>query len=234
MVADVRLRIDDLDAHHGPGQVLHGVSLQVPAGECLALLGRNGMGKTTLVRTVMGLHPASSGSVSLDGRAITDWPPRDRHAAGVELVAQGHRVFRSLTVAENLAVVEGIDLVRRDRMLERFPILSDRLHQRADSLSGGQQKMLMVARALVTDARLVLMDEPSEGLDPTRIRRVAEAVRDLTAAGTAVLLVEQRLGFALEVADRVAVIERGAIVSEAPADQARADPTALRRELGLA
>lgn len=229
-----RLLVDHLDAHHGAGQVLHGLSLQVAPGECLALLGRNGMGKTTLVRTVMGLHPASAGTIALDGTDITALPTRQRHAAGMEVVAQGHRVFRSLTVAENLAVVGGIDLVRRDRTLERFPILSERLHQPADSLSGGQQKMLMVARALVTDARLVLMDEPSEGLDPTRVRRVGDAVRDLTSAGTGVLLVEQRLGFALAVADRVAIIERGAIARELDAGPAREDPAVLRRALGLA
>lgn len=233
-MGDPRLQVDRLDAHHGAGQVLHGLSLQVAAGECLAVLGRNGMGKTTLVRTVMGLHPATAGTVAVDGTDVTAWTPQRRHAGGMELVAQGHRVFRSLTVAENLAVVAGLDLGRRDRMLERFPILSERLHQRADSLSGGQQKMLMVARALVTDARVVLLDEPSEGLDPTRVGGVASAITDLVAGGAAVLLVEQRLGFALDVADRVAVIERGSVTEVLDAATARHDPALLRHELGLA
>lgn len=227
------LEVVDLDAHHGPGQVLHGLSLTLGAGTCLAVLGRNGMGKTTLVRTLMGLHPTSSGRIVLDGHDLTARDARARQAAGMALVGQGHRVFRSLTVAENLAVVRGADPARQARVLDRFPILSQRLGQVAASLSGGQQKMLMVGRALMADARVVLMDEPSEGLDPTRVARVAEAVTDLVDRGRGVLLVEQRLSFALEVADHVAVMERGVLVTHLTADEARGDPGALRRHLGL-
>ncbi len=227
------LEVEALDAHHGPGQVLHGVTLSLPAGSCLAVLGRNGMGKTTLVRTLMGLHPVSAGRVLLDGTDLAGLDARARQDAGMALVAQGHRVFRSLTVAENLAVVQGADPARRDAVLARFPILAQRLDQVAASLSGGQQKMLMMGRALVAPARVVLLDEPSEGLDPTRVARVAEAVRDLVADGAAVLLVEQRLGFALDVADEVTVMERGALTTWLTAAEARADPAALRRHLGL-
>ncbi len=227
------LEVRSLDAHHAAGQVLHGVDLSINAGTCLAILGRNGMGKTTLVRTVMGLHPASAGQVLLDGTDLTITGARERQGAGMALVAQGHRVFRSLTVAENLAVVRGADPDRRAAVLARFPILAERLDQVAASLSGGQQKMLMVGRALMADARCVLLDEPSEGLDPTRVGRVADAITELTDRGSAVLLVEQRLAFALAVADRVAVMERGSLVTHLSAQEARADPAALRRHLGL-
>lgn len=228
------LEVRGLDVHHGPGQVLHQLHLSLGSGSCLAVLGRNGMGKTTLVRTLMGLHPTSAGHVELDGQDLAGLDARARQAAGMALVAQGHRVFRSLTVAENLAVVRGADPARREAVLARFPILAERLDQVAADLSGGQQKMLMLGRALMAPARVVLMDEPSEGLDPTRVTAVAGAVRDLVADGAGVLLVEQRLAFALAAADEVAVMERGSLVAHVSADEARDDPASLRRSLGLA
>lgn len=222
-----------IDAHYGSSHVLHDAAVQVEAGECLAVLGRNGMGKTTLVHVLAGLHPVSSGTVRFKDVDITGMSAQARNHRGMALVPQGHRVFGSLTVAENLAVAA------RDRssigdVMTRFPILADRRLQFAGNMSGGQQQILALARALVADADLVLMDEPSEGLDPKRIGQVGEVIRDLTARGCAVLLVEQRVTFALEAADHVAIMERGSIESVTTVADARAHPERIRAQLGLA
>ena len=228
------LEIIDLVAHHGPGQVLYGIGLEVAAGECLAVLGRNGMGKTTLVHTVAGLHPATAGRIVQDGVDVTDVTAEQRSRTGMALVPQGHRVFGSLTVAENLAVAARPGPHDLASVMTRFPILQERADQRAGDLSGGQQQILVVARALVANPRLVLMDEPSEGLDPRRVAMVTRMVEDLVGAGSGVLLVEQRLGFALRVATRVAVMERGSLTLVEDADAARSDPATLHDLLGLA
>ena len=227
-----------LNTFYGPSQVLHDCGVEVAEGECLAVLGRNGVGKTTLVHSLSGLLPLSSGTVTLDGRDISSLPPEKRLVAGMTLVPQGHRVFRSLTVEENLTVS-----MRRkggheprwslDDVYERFPILRDRARQSAGSLSGGQQQMLAVARAMLGNGRIVLMDEPSEGLDPHRVAMIGAIVRELKERGTSVLLVEQRVAFALKVADRVAFMSRGEVVETRPAQQVRDDPAIVTRNLGL-
>jgi len=227
------LEVRDLTTHHGSGQVLYGVSLAVGAGECLAVLGRNGMGKTTLVHTVAGLHPATGGQVLLDEVDVTTVAAEQRNRAGMALVPQGHRVFGSLTVTENLAVAARPGPHDVESVLDRFPILRTRSGQRAGNLSGGQQQVLVVARALVANPAVVLMDEPSEGLDPRRVGMVVRMVDDLVAAGTGVLLVEQRVGFALRVATRVAIMERGTITREMDVADARGDPEAIHDLLGL-
>lgn len=228
------LEIHDLVAHHGSGQVLYGIGLEVAAGECLAVLGRNGMGKTTLVHTVAGLHPATAGRIVVDGVDVTAMTAEQRSRAGMALVPQGHRVFGSLTVAENLAVAARPGPHDMASVMARFPILGERADQHAGDLSGGQQQLLVVARALVANPRVVLMDEPSEGLDPRRVAMVTGMVEDLLAAGSGVLLVEQRLGFALRIATRVAVMERGSLTLVEDAAAARTDPTTLHDLLGLA
>lgn len=228
------LEVEQLTAHYGSSQVLHGTTLTVAGGECLAVLGRNGMGKTTLVHAITGLHPISSGRVLLDGEDVTAMAAEKRNHAGMALVPQGHRIFRSLTVHENLAVAaaSGATWSIAD-VVDRFPILGDRREQFAGNLSGGQQQMLALARAMVADAEVVLMDEPSEGLDPRRVQTVAGVVDDLVAAGRGVLLVEQRVAFALQVATRVCIMERGAIHEVMDADAARADPARIHDMLGL-
>lgn len=227
-----------LNTFYGPSQVLHDCEVAVAEGECLAVLGRNGVGKTTLVHSLSGLIPVRDGSVTLGGRDIFSLPPEKRLAAGMALVPQGHRVFRSLTVEENLKVS-----IRRkggygtrwtlDDVYERFPILRDRARQSAGSLSGGQQQMLAVARAMLGNGRLVLMDEPSEGLDPHRVAMVGAIVRELKERGTSVLLVEQRVAFALKVADRVAFMSRGELVETLTVEEVREDPEIVTRNLGL-
>lgn len=226
--------VDGLVAHHGSGQVLHDVRLAVGAGECLAVLGRNGMGKTTMLDVLAGLHPASAGRVLLHGEDVTRLPAEERNHRGMALVPQGHRVFASLTVAENLAVAARPGPVSVGQVLEQFAILGGRRQQPAGTLSGGQQQVLVLARAMVANPGLVLMDEPTEGLDPRRVGLVGDAIGDLKDRGTGVLLVEQRLAVALDVADRVAVMERGRIESTVPVARARAHPARLRAELGLA
>jgi branched-chain amino acid transport system ATP-binding protein len=231
------LEAQGLDTYYGPSQILHGCSIDVAEGECVALLGRNGVGKSTLIHTLGGLAPVKAGTVRLDGQDITSWPPERRLAAGMTLVPQGHRVFRSLTVEENLMVAErkssGAGAWNRDDVLARFPILGDRAAQSAGSLSGGQQQMLAVGRAMLGNGRLMLMDEPSEGLDPQRVALIGSILNEVKGRGTAVLLVEQRVNFALRVADRVAFMVRGEIVEVLDGDVVRADPSAVTVHLGL-
>ncbi|CAN5641268.1 ABC transporter ATP-binding protein [soil metagenome] len=231
------LEAHGLTAFYGPSQVLHGCSIDVADGECVAVLGRNGVGKTTLVHALTGLMPITAGSVRLDGQDLAHRPVEKRLAAGLTLVPQGHRVFRSLTVAENLAVAvrqqNQAGAWRTDDVLQRFPILDERAEQSAASLSGGQQQMLAVARALLGNGRLMVMDEPSEGLDPHRVALIGRILAELKDRGTAILLIEQRVAFALKVADRVAFMERGEIVETVSGDEVRADPESVARNLGL-
>lgn len=226
-----------LDTFYGPSQVLHECDIDVREGECLALLGRNGVGKTTLVHSLSGLLPLAAGSVTFAGQDISSLPPEKRLVAGMTLVPQGHRVFKSLTVEENLEVClrrnAASDDWGMDEVYERFPILAQRTSQSAGSLSGGQQQMLAVAQALLGNGRLVLMDEPSEGLDPQRVALIASIVRELKARGTSVLLVEQRVAFALQSADRVAFMARGQVTETLDADVVRDDPEVVTRNLGL-
>jgi len=230
------LEATDLDAFYGPSQVLHGCAVDVSEGECVALLGRNGVGKTTLVHTLAGLHAAKRGTVSFEGRDITHLTPEKRFRRGITLVPQGHRIFRSLTVAENLSVAlrpvpqGGWQL---EDVFDRFPILTERADQEAGSLSGGQQQMLAVGRAMLGNGRLMLMDEPSEGLDPQRVALMADIIKEVKGRGTSVLLVEQRVAFALKVAERVAFMVRGEIAETLPAETVRRDASIVTRNLGL-
>ncbi|WP_052665238.1 ABC transporter ATP-binding protein [Nitriliruptor alkaliphilus] len=231
------LEARDLDTYYGPSQVLHGCNIEIAEGECVAVLGRNGVGKTTLVHSLAGLIAVRGGSVHFDGKDITKAPPEKRLVAGVTLVPQGHRVFRSLTVTENLTVAErrsdAEGTWRIDDVYDRFPILRERAKQSAGNLSGGQQQMLAVARAMLGNGRVVLMDEPSEGLDPQRVTLIGDIITELKRRGTAVLLVEQRVAFALKVADRVAFMVRGEVVESLDGDVVRADPDLVTRHLGL-
>jgi branched-chain amino acid transport system ATP-binding protein len=231
------LEARDLDTYYGPSQVLHGCSIDVAEGECVAVLGRNGVGKTTLVHSLSGLIETRGGHVRFDGADVTKAPPEKRLVAGMTLVPQGHRVFKSLTVAENLQVCErATDAPGAWTMadvLERFPILEERSRQSAGNLSGGQQQMLAVARAMLGNGRIMLMDEPSEGLDPARVTLIGDIIRELKQRGTSVLLVEQRVSFALKVADRVAFMVRGEVVETLDAAAVRAAPERVAHHLGL-
>jgi branched-chain amino acid transport system ATP-binding protein len=212
------LELVDLEAGYASARVLNGVSLTVGEGEVVALLGRNGMGKTTLLRTVCGLRPPArtAGTVRFRGTDIGVLAAHDVARAGISIVPQGRRVFASLTVEENLRIARrkrGRDEWDIGTVYELFPRLRERSKQRAGTLSGGEQQMLAIGRALMANPHLIIMDEPSEGLSPTVVGQVGERIRDVRSRGHGVLLAEQNVDLALSVADRVAVIGDGGVLS---------------------
>jgi branched-chain amino acid transport system ATP-binding protein len=211
------LQVEQLDARHGLLHAVRSVSLSLDAGEVLALVGANGAGKTTLLRTVAGAHPASGGRVLLDGADVTRVPAHRRVGRGIALVPEGRRLFAQLTVEENLLVARTGRKGRFDaeRLLEAFPLLAPLRHQRAGTLSGGQQQATAIARALMSNPRVLLLDEVSLGLSPAAVDGVYAALSGLIADGeTTIVLVEQDLGRALRVASRVACLLEGQIVLE--------------------
>ncbi len=216
------LDVDDLTSGYDEAVVVRGVSIAVAPGEIVALLGKNGMGKSTLLKTVMGFLPARSGRVALHGRDITGEPPHRIARQAIAYTPQEQAIFQDLTVAENLRLGQPKDILFDEelaRIGKVFPFLRERLTQRAGTLSGGEQKMLLIARALMARPRLMLVDEISEGLQPSIIERLAEALvaeRDRTSV--AILLVEQNVRFALRVADRWAVLKLGEIDDEGSSD----------------
>jgi branched-chain amino acid transport system ATP-binding protein len=215
------LEIDDLHTYYGDSHVLQGATLRAERGKVTAVLGRNGVGKTTLCRSLTGLTPARRGRVVLDGMDLTRLPPHRVSEAGVSLVPQGRRIFVSLTVHENLLIAArppksgaGWNV---DRVFALFPRLAERRHHGGNDLSGGEQQMLAIARALMANPLLLVMDEPTEGLAPALVAEVARLIERLRDEGTTVLLVEQNAAFAVEVADATHVMHQGTIVhSSAP------------------
>jgi branched-chain amino acid transport system ATP-binding protein len=228
------LAVEDIHTYYGDSYILQGVSLQVNAGEVVAILGRNGVGKTTLVRSVIGLTPPRRGSIVFNGEDVTHLPAHRIARMGIGLVPQGRRIFRSLTVRENLAVVERPPgRWSLDPVLELFPNLRRRLRSLGGKLSGGEQQMLAAGRALVTNPQLMLMDEPSEGLAPLVVRELGRVIDALKSARTAVLLVEQQLRFALRHADRVYVMSKGRIVHHCKPAELADDAETRARYLGV-
>ena len=231
------LEVRDLHSFYGDAHILRGASLDVPQGRVVALLGRNGMGKTTLIRSIMGLAPprVAQGSVRYRGAELRGSRPHTIAQKRIGLVPQGRRLFPSLTVAEHLTMA-GTRPDRRwtvERVFQLFPRLAERRSHRGTQLSGGERQMLAVARALMLDPELLLMDEPSEGLAPVMVRHLEGIIRELGSTGLAILLVEQNLYSALAVADSVYILETGAIVYHGAADQLREDHAAMRRFLGV-
>jgi branched-chain amino acid transport system ATP-binding protein len=231
------LEVLDLSAGYATGTVLRGVSLTVAEGELLALLGRNGMGKTTLLRSIAGLRPPvlTRGSIRVAGEEVSTLPSYRVARRGVSLVPQGRRVFGSLTVEENLRIVarpnRGWDLAR---VYDLFPRLVERRSQASSTLSGGEQQMLAIGRSLMTNPRLLLMDEPSEGLAPAVLDLILDRLRQIKLQGQAVLLAEQNVDLALEVADRVCILgEAGTIGWSGPPATLRDNPAILRELVGL-
>lgn len=210
----VLLRISNVHAHYGLSHVLHGISLEIPDGSITAIAGRNGVGKTTLINTIMGLIPVSSGSIEYRGVDLTRRPAHERQRLGLALVPQGRRTFRTLTVEEHLHLIPAAKQGRftPDYLYGIFPRLKERRSSLARTLSGGEQSMLAIARALTANPRLLLMDEPTEGLAPLLVKTVRDVVLQLRELGITVLLVEQNLAFAHAVADRVAIMDRGQVI----------------------
>ncbi len=230
------LTLDAVQAQYGKSRVLHGVSLRVGRDEIVVIVGRNGVGKTTTLEAVLGLVEVTAGDVRFDGEPITRLAAWQIPRRGIGYVPQGRRIFPELSVRENLEIgcVSGaLDRGLLDRVFDYFPRLQERLWQPGGTLSGGEQQMLAIGRALLGKPRLLLLDEPSEGLMPSLVQLVEETIRRLRADGTAVLLVEQNIQTALALADRVYVMEKGEIRLEARPAELRASPEILQRYLGV-
>jgi ABC-type branched-subunit amino acid transport system ATPase component len=230
------LEVAGLIAGHGDGSVLQGVDLTVARGEVLGLMGRNGMGKTTLLRRLVGLLPPRAGRIALDGEDVSAWPSHRLARAGLGYVAQGRELFDELTVEQNLRL-GGLGR-GRSRVDERvhawFPILAERRRQRAGTLSGGEQQMLAIARALAAAPKLLLLDEPSEGVQPSVVQEIAFRLGEIAAAtGLTVLLVEQNVDLVTTLADRVAFMDRGRIVETCAVGALAVADGPLQRHLGL-
>ena len=230
------LDVRDIHAAYGQVNVLYGISLTAEAGQIHCLLGRNGAGKTTILKSIMGLLPLSSGEVSLDGETISTLPAHEIPRRRIGYVPQGRRLFPELTVAENIEVglmTCGEGRATRDWVLEIFPRLHERLSQTAGTLSGGEQQMLATARALCLRPRVLLLDEPTEGLQPSVIEQIRQVIVRMKEEGVAIVLVEQRVDAVLSIADRVSFIENGRNVETMEAAAVAGEPEKLKRYLGV-
>ncbi len=237
MASDIALpvlAVESVHVYYGNSHILHGVSLAVGPGEIVCLLGRNGAGKSTTVRSIIGFTPPRRGVVLFEGQPIHQRQPDEIARLGIGLVPQGRRIFGDLTALENLRIA-----VRRregdwplERVFALFPFLRERAQQRGATLSGGEQQMLAIARALLGNPKLMLMDEPSEGLAPVVLREVREVILRLKAQRLSILLVEQNLGLALSVADRVYIMNKGEIVFHGTPERLEGDPSTRSRYLG--
>ncbi|HXE86212.1 MAG TPA: ABC transporter ATP-binding protein [Hyphomicrobiaceae bacterium] len=230
------LNVSAIDGWYGNVQVLRDLYLSVTAGEVLCMLGRNGAGKTTSLKAIMGLIRPRSGSIRLDGVELTSLPAHEIPKQGIAYVPQGRRLFAELTVAENLEIglmARGRGHATLERALALFPILRERLRQRSGTLSGGEQQMLAIARALCVEPKVLLLDEPTEGLMPAMIAAIRDCVRQLREQRVAIVLVEQRVDAVLPVADRVAFIENGRTREVVDVATLRGDLTLVHRYVGV-
>jgi branched-chain amino acid transport system ATP-binding protein len=230
------LEVAAIDAGYGEAMILHGVSFSVEAGEIHCLLGRNGAGKTTTLKAIMGLLPLRAGAVRLGGEELNRLPAHEVPAKGLGYVPQGRRLFSELSVRENLEI--GLRVRRKGdqtlkSVLDLFPRLRERLDQRAMTLSGGEQQMLATARALCIEPEILLMDEPTEGLQPSMIELIRDVIVRLKSRGSAIVLVEQRIEAVLSLADRVTFLENGRSGETATAERIRREPELLRRYVGV-
>ncbi len=231
------LQVTELNQYYGSSHTLRGVSLDVEKGKVLTLLGRNGVGKTTLLKCLMGVLPASSGGVLFEGRDITRLKPHERARAGIAYVPQGREIFARLTVEENLlmgmATKSGKKAsVIKAEVYELFPVLKEMLHRRGGDLSGGQQQQLAIARALLAEPKLIILDEPTEGIQPSIIKDIERVIRLLRERGTmGILLCEQYFDFAQALADRFIVLSRGEVV--ASGTQSEMDNEDVKRHLAV-
>jgi branched-chain amino acid transport system ATP-binding protein len=228
------LAIENLRAGYGEAVVLPNMSLRLPEGEVLAALGRNGTGKTTLINSIVGVTRRLSGTIALSGRDITLMRPDERARAGIGWVPQERNIFRSLTVEENMTAVAQPGPWTVDTVYEMFPRLKERRNNFGNQLSGGEQQMLAIGRALTLNPKVLLLDEPTEGLAPIIVEELLKAIGTITrGSGICSIIVEQNAQKVLGLADRVVILERGTIVHDAPSQALRADPSVLERHLGV-
>jgi len=229
------LKVEDIHTYYGDSYILQGISLEVKGGEVIGLLGRNGMGKTTLIRSIIGFTPPRRGRVMFRDTEVTHTRPFQIARLGISVVPQGRQIFPSLNVTENLTVgftgkTDGWTL---ERIFELFPPLRERLHHPGDRLSGGEQQMLAIARSLMTNPSFLLMDEPTEGLSPLFVQTVGQVVRKLQQSGISILLVEQNLRFALTHTDYLHILSRGQIVHSSSPKDLDQNPEIKSRYLGV-
>jgi len=234
------VQVEDVHTYYGKSHILHGVSLHVNPGEVVGLLGRNGVGKSTTLKTVMGLVQPSGGQVILDGHAITGMAPHKLAHMGIGYVPEDRRIFGLLTVMENLrtgldrkGVTEERKTVLLDKIFAFFPVLAERRSQAGGTLSGGEQQMLAIARAMMLEPKIILLDEPTEGLMPRMVSQIAEIVGVLGGEGVAVLLVEQNVPLTLETCSRIYFIEKGAVRHNALASELQIDHPVIHQYLGV-
>lgn len=228
------LQVNSINTFYGPSQAIHDVSFDIGAREVVALLGRNGAGKTTTLRSIMGLNNVAQGSITLDGKDISHSPPQAISRLGVTLVPETRDPFVLLTVRENilLGYREGSPYTL-DRLMDLFPLLKELLKKKGGELSGGQQQMMVMARGLAMGPRLLLLDEPSQGLAPIMVKTVASVLNALKQDDLTILLVEQNLSMALDIADRVVVLENGAVADTFSSAEGRANPSRLEQYLAV-
>jgi len=233
------LEVRHLRVHYGAAPALWDVSLTIGAGELVCVLGPNGAGKTTLINALAGLMPAHSGTITMEGRDLTRWPPHRYCGAGIAIVPEGRRLFTGMTVRENLELGSYLPVARRERVRSLdyvctlFPAVRDKLGTTAGLLSGGQQQMVAIGRALMARPRLLLLDEPSLGLSPLVVVALFDAIREVQRAGTTLLLVEQNVTMALGAAQRAYILDEGRIVAEGAPDAIQRDPELQRAYFGV-
>ncbi len=234
------LTLDNVHTHYGKSHILHGVSIDVQAGEVVGLLGRNGVGKSTTLKTVMGLVRPSEGTVTFEGRQIGGTAPHHLAHLGIAWVPEDRRIFRLLTVMENLRTGlerAGMTEAKRKTMLDKvygsFPVLAERRDQAGGTLSGGEQQMLAIARAMMLEPKIILLDEPTEGLMPRMVGQISSIIDMLHREGVAILLVEQNVPLTLEASSRVYIMEKGVVRHHAPSADLRANHAVIHQYLGV-
>jgi branched-chain amino acid transport system ATP-binding protein len=232
--------IEDVHTYYGKSHILHGVTLHVGPGEVVGLLGRNGVGKSTTLKTIMGLVQPSQGTVWLDGNAITGLPAHKLARLGIAYVPEDRRIFRLLTVMENLRTGldrKGVTEERKAALLEKvftfFPVLSERRNQAGGTLSGGEQQMLAIGRAMMLEPKIILLDEPTEGLMPRMVSQIRQIIEVLHKEGVAILLVEQNVPLTLESSQRIYIMEKGSVRHHCAASEISVDDPVIKQYLGV-
>jgi len=234
------IAVEDLHTFYGKSHILHGVTLHVRPGEVVGLMGRNGVGKSTTLKTIMGLVRATEGSIRLDGTPITGLPPHKLARLGIGYVPEDRRIFRLLTVMENLRTGldrEGVSDEKKQALLDKvfnyFPVLGERRNQAGGTLSGGEQQMLAIARAMMLEPKIILLDEPTEGLMPRMVSQISNIINVLHKENVAILLVEQNVPLTLEASERVYIMEKGAVRHHAAARDLKVNDAVIHQYLGV-